>query len=255
MHSQSASLAVKQRAGDAADSSFDRWFKVVPADSPALLEEAYRLRYQVYCVENPFEDQAENPGGLETDRYDSHAVHSLLIHRPSETVGGAVRLILPDLEHPECSLPIQEVCPSELLDAAGPFDLTRCAEISRFAVSKLYRRRIGEERYADAAWGKRAADVETSRRQLPYITLGLFRACLTMCIEHQISHLFAVMEPALIRLIRRFGLAFRPIGPLVDYHGQRQPCYAAMKDLLEASQAHDPTCWNVGTDNGRLRLD
>ena len=252
---QSSNLAAEPPAGADAPPGFDHWFKVVPVDSPALLEEAFRLRYQVYCVENDFEDPSENPDGLESDEYDSHSVHSLLLHRPSGMVSGAVRLILPEPGDPHGSLPIGRVCPLDLIQSAGPFDLARCAEISRFAVSKRYRRRLGEERFADTTWGDAAADSEASRRQLPFITLGLLRACLLMSIEQRITHLFAVMEPALIRLIRRFGLSFTPVGPLVDYHGHRQPCFAAIKDLLETSQAHTEQFWNVGTDNGRLRLD
>ena len=254
MQLQSANLAVEPETGEDVEAGFDRWFEVVPADSPALLEEAYRLRYQVYCVENAFEDPADNPDGLERDCYDSHAVHSLLVHRPTATVSGAVRLILPEADKPHDSLPIQRVCSQQLLQAVGPFDLARCAEISRFAVSKKYRRRLGEHRFADVNW-EHEAQADASRRQLPYITLGLLRACLTMSIEHQITHLFAVMEPALIRLVRRFGLIFEPIGPLIDYHGERQPCYAALKDLLAASQTHNRIFWDVGTDSGRLKLD
>ena len=255
MNPLSASLAVEPKAEEDAETGFSRWFEVVPASSQTLLEEAYRLRYQVYCVENPFEDPADNPGGMETDEYDIHAVHSILVHRPTETVSGAVRLILPDFEKPQDSLPIQRVCSEQLLQDSGPFDLAHCAEISRFAVSKKYRRRIGEDRFADVKWDETAAQKEESRRQLPYITLGLLRACLEMSVEHQITHVFAVMEPALIRLIRRFGLQFQAIGPLVAYHGQRQPCVAVIKDLLKESQAHNRQFWDVGTDNGRLLLD
>ena len=254
MQPEISTLPVEKPTKEAQIAGFDRWFRVVPADTPSLTEEAYRLRYQVYCLENPFEDPAENPGGLETDRYDRHAVHSLLIHRPTGTISGAVRLILPEADNLSDCLPIQRICAPELFQAVGPFDMSRCAEISRFAVSKKYRRRIGESRFADNAWGEQS-QVDQGRRQLPYITLGLFRASLRMCIEQQITHLFAVMEPALIRLIKRFGLEFTPMGPLVDYHGRRQPCFGAIKDMLVASQAHNKDCWDVGTDNGRLRLD
>src|SRR4051794_41125912 len=71
--------------------SFTKWFDIVPANTPALLREAYALRFQVYCVENPFEDPDEHPDGLETDAYDSHSVHSLLVHRERREVAGTVR--------------------------------------------------------------------------------------------------------------------------------------------------------------------
>ncbi|MGH7225707.1 MAG: GNAT family N-acyltransferase, partial [Gemmataceae bacterium] len=62
---------------------YGRHFDIVPADTPDLLGRAYRLRYQVYCVEHAFLDPADNPGGREIDEFDAHSVHSLLIHRGS----------------------------------------------------------------------------------------------------------------------------------------------------------------------------
>ena len=89
-------------------------------------------------MENPFENPAEHLDGLERDAYDSHAVHSLLIHRPSATVAGAVRLVLP-LEGKR--LPITHACASPLLDDTKLLPRETTAEISRFAVSKQFRRR------------------------------------------------------------------------------------------------------------------
>jgi len=40
------------------------------------------------------------------------------------------------------------------------------------------------------------------------------------------------MVPGLLRLIGRFGIAFDHLGGVVDYHGARQPCIAAIEDLL-----------------------
>ena len=237
-----------------AAAAFDQWFAIVPADTQERLDDAYRLRYQVYCVENPFEDPAENPDGLETDVYDPHSVHSLLVYKPTGLVSGAVRLILPDPADLTDCFPIQHVCSPELLRSVEGLDLSRAAEISRFAVSKTFRRRVGEERYADVNWNDGKKGEFDDMRQLPYITLGLFRACLAMSNAHDISHVFAVMEPALIRLIRRFGLRFEPIGPLVDYHGKRQPCVANMENLVEMAAQHRTDCWLVGTDHGRLAV-
>ena len=70
-------------------------FDVVDANTPELLEEAHRLRFQVYCVENPYESPESHPGGLEADEFDSHSAHVLLRHRATDTYVGTVRLILP----------------------------------------------------------------------------------------------------------------------------------------------------------------
>src|SRR3546814_17158147 len=40
----------------------------VQQEDRALRDEVFRLRYQVYCVENPFEDPAEHPDGRSEER-------------------------------------------------------------------------------------------------------------------------------------------------------------------------------------------
>ncbi|WP_282604506.1 PEP-CTERM/exosortase system-associated acyltransferase [Pelagibius sp. Alg239-R121] len=230
---------------------FKHWFETKPAITAEEIEQAHRLRYQVYCVENPFEDPAGNPNEMEMDEYDPHSVHSLLIHRPTQTTMGAVRLILP-AKASAYRLPIQDVWQTERI----PFPEETTAEISRYAISREFRRRAGEERYADVNWAKSEdSPVERKkleRRVLPHITLGLMKSVLRMCIEHDITHVCAVMEPALIRLLHRFGLEFEPIGPVVNYHGRRQPCYAALETLLKTSREARREFWEVGTDDGQL---
>src|SRR6187455_620269 len=46
--------------------------------------DCFRIRFQVYCIDNAFEDPDDNPDGLETDACDGHSVHSLLIHRSTD---------------------------------------------------------------------------------------------------------------------------------------------------------------------------
>jgi N-acyl amino acid synthase of PEP-CTERM/exosortase system len=91
---------------------YGRYFDIVPAATPDLLERAYRMRYQVYCVEHAFLDPADHPGGLETDASDARAVHSLLVHRASGATCGAVRLILPDAARPASSFPVYGLGPA-----------------------------------------------------------------------------------------------------------------------------------------------
>src|SRR5947207_6042873 len=44
-------------------------------DDPRLLEQSYRLRHQVYCMERQFLDAAAHPDGRETDEFDEYSVH------------------------------------------------------------------------------------------------------------------------------------------------------------------------------------
>ncbi len=234
-------------------SMYARWFDVVPADSPERLAEAYRLRYQVYCVENTFERAEQHDEGQETDEFDSHSVHSLLIHRPTSMVAGTVRLILPNGSGDVSALPISQVCTDPSLRDPSLFPPARTAEISRFAVSKAFRRRITDQTHVDMHFVEGAGtDRATERRVLtPNITLGLMKAIAEMSIRNGITHLTAMMEPALLRLTARLGIKFTPLGGLVDYHGQRQPCYAELKDLGFALMKYSPEAHELVSDQGR----
>ena len=216
-------------------SSYADHFTVVRADTPALLDEVFRLRYQVYCLENSgFENPDEHQDGRERDADDKRSVHALLMHRRTGTFAGTVRVILPppnaSLSHP---LPIHG-----LLQAQGKKFLSQLppvcdlAEISRFAVSKEFRRRRGEERYADADWSNGSESVLDERRSLPFITFGLIGAVLEICQEQRVPWIAAVMEPALIRIFRRFGVNFERIGEPVKHHGTRWCCVAQLSDLV-----------------------
>jgi N-acyl amino acid synthase of PEP-CTERM/exosortase system len=216
---------------------YNRYFSVMLADTSQLLEQVYRLRYQVYCVEHPFENPNDHFTGLETDEYDCHSVHAAILHRASGTVCGCVRLILP---RAGASLPVTEFV-SEHTRADLPTTLT--AEVSRYAVSKAFRRRAGESEYPDVHFG----DLGPSelRRLMPHITLGLLLAVATLSVKYGITHLAAVMAPALLRLLRTCGMEFQPVGPLIEHHGMRQPCSASVADLLDGVKAKNPAYFNI----------
>lgn len=239
---------------------FRRYFEVLDADTGALRLAAHRLRYQVYCVEHPYEDAGAFPDGCERDTYDVRAVHSVVRHRVRGDIAATVRLILPDPDDPEALFPVERLC-GESFVAAGfnPHALPRTtvAEISRFAVSKQFRRRPGEaQSVAGVAEDSRAFadghDGLTERRVLPHITLGLFTAILRMSVEHGVTHWYAVMEPALLRLLSRFGIHFHPIGGVVEHHGLRQPCFGAVDEVLAGIWHERREVWELITDDGRL---
>ncbi len=216
---------------------YGRYFSVMRADTPDLLREVYRLRYQIYCIEHAFEDPNDHFAGEEVDEYDCRSVHAALVHRSSNQVCGCVRLILPS---ERAALPITK-CVSR--DAAATLVTRHTAEVSRYAVSKAFRRRAGESEYSDVRFGD-LGQVEL-RRLMPHITLGLMLAVATLSEACGISHLAAVMAPALLRLLRSCGMEFATLGPPVEHHGTRQPCFASVRDLLAGVKAESPAYFDV----------
>lgn len=221
---------------------------VLGVDDNELRDAAFRLRYQVYCIENPFEDPADNPDGRERDAYDDRAAHCLLLHLPSHTWAGAVRLIPPDRSEPSQSFALQQVCFDPMISDPKRFPVLEMGEVSRFCISKTFRRRQGDRLFPAS---NEPGDREDERRVIPNMTLGLIEGLVRMSLDSDIRYWCAVMEPALLRLLARLGIHFQNIGPLVDYHGHRQPCFLELETMLTQVRAERPDVWDILTDGGQ----
>jgi N-acyl amino acid synthase of PEP-CTERM/exosortase system len=236
--------------------TFHNHFRLVPADTTDLIETAYRLRYQVYCNENSYEDADSFPDRMEFDEYDKHSAQSLVRCRASGHHAGLVRLVLPDPENPNKLLPVEKFC--DLNDEETNINLSAIpresvAEISRFCISKEVRRLCSEKAANEA--GSSCADdlhVDSYKRLLPHITLGLFAGIVRMSAEQNITHWLAVMEPTLLRFLTRFGIHFQKIGPLIDYHGKRQPAIGLIDEVLAGIHAQRKDVWEIITNFGTV---
>ena len=80
--------------------------ELVDQDDRDLLRQAYRLRYQVYCVEHSYE---AGQNGIERDEYDDIARHAVVRWRHTGEVVGTVRLILPKTPARGDDFPLQHV--------------------------------------------------------------------------------------------------------------------------------------------------
>ena len=153
--------------------AFNEYFELLHADTDALREEVFRLRYQVYVVETGFERAEDFPDGLERDAYDSRSDHHLLRHRRTGLYAATARMILPSPDDPERPYPMEAHC--SLYAGAGITDPQRrlhLGEVSRFAVSKTFKRRLGEA--GTLAGVSEPVDIpfeEDERRILPHLSL------------------------------------------------------------------------------------
>lgn len=216
---------------------FDRYLQIVLADSAELLDLAFRLCFQVYCLERGFEDATQFADGRERDQDDARSVHTLLVARNSGAAIGTVRLILP---RRDAELPVFRVVGSGKRRTAGlPFEAT--AEVSRFAVAKSFRRDFETDRGTDTTHGSARAKAQHEAWQL--LTFGLIRSVVVMTACAGVTHIVGMMEPALLRLLRRLGIIFHRLGEPVEYHGLRQPSWAVMAELIAGIER---TCPELG---------
>jgi len=239
--------------------AYNRYFEVVLVDDdPDLLKEVFRLRYHVYCLEHNFEEPTDFPDGLERDVYDARSLHSLLFHRPSGVIAGTVRLILPDADAPVGSLPVDQVCQVPGFKDPSQTPRTRMAEVSRFSVSRSFRRRIGEAGSPTAVTDESLAAMEAAQRDMadrrlaPHITLGLIESLVAMSDKSGTTHWCSVMERALLRLLTRIGIHFTNVGDEVAYHGRRQPCYLDLRTMLGRVKEERFDVWEILTREGRI---
>ena len=236
--------------------SFDEYFEVISADTPQLLEEVFRVRYQAYCLEERVPDfEAEKyPDGLESDVFDERSVHSLLRHRHMDKYVGTVRLVLCDANNPRALFPVEEYA-SDFFDTniIRPDELPRIntAEISRLCILNDYRIRKGEHNSPRGNIEKLITK-DNERRIFPHPLLGLMVAIMRMTVKHDITHWYAGMEPELNKRLRMLGLGLMPIGPLLEYHGKRNPYLGIVNDVMKNIHSENISIWELLTDNGTI---
>lgn len=231
---------------------FDDVFKEITAEKPQDIEQAFRLRYQVYCLEQGFETPDDSSSGMERDRYDAFAHHSLLVDQASKLPLGTVRLINPATS-PNwiADLPVAAYAAMESVEELKQLPAGATAEVSRFAIARMAR-----QQFRKPLEGAETNTPESRREPLwrdklrPYMSLGLIRGLVRLSVEKGITHWCLAAEPSLLRRLRAFGLHFKSAGPLVEHRGLRQVCYAELKGLLERAQEEHPEFWHVMTQGG-----
>jgi len=213
------------RIGAAMGDVADR-FEIVVVNTDHELNEVFRLRYQVYCLERGFEPAIN---GRESDRFDRSAAHVLLRHRLSGQPVGTVRLVTPASSDGSVRFPIDEICECLIL---RQLPSTTSAEISRFALSKRFRT---------------CGDL-----QMPLLRLLLVRGIVLLSGRLGITHWCALMEPSLLRLLGANSIYFNAAGGLVDHHGLRQPSYGVVSDMLARLKREQSLIWDFVTAGGSL---
>ena len=233
---------------------FDDVFKEISAEQPQEIEQAFRLRYQVYCLEQGFEAPDAFTGGMEQDSYDAFAHHSLLVDRTSALPLGTVRLINP-ANSPDwvSDLPVASYAAPESIDALKRLPGGSTAEVSRFAIARVARQKFGQSRDGLGKTRQQPGrEIPLRDKMRPYMSLGLIRGLVRLSVENGITHWCLAAEPSLLRRLRAFGLHFTAAGPLVDHRGLRQVCYAELKGLFERARQERPEFWHVMTQGGFL---
>lgn len=210
------------------DDYFQSCFDIRLADTPELLEQVYRIRYDVYCREFHYEREEDYPDGLERDQYDAHSLQMLIVHKTSNKGVGCVRMIRPPLDDSTFLLPLERHFGHALNhpDRHPQLIPRHCiAEISRLAVHTSFRQRLGE---AESPFGALIGQREF--RTFPLVSLALFAGATALLALDRRQHMFVIMEPRLARRLKSLGFPFVQTGEMMDYHGLRTPYHVTVDE-------------------------
>jgi N-acyl-L-homoserine lactone synthetase len=215
------------------------------------LNDIFKLRYKVFCLEWGFEKPENHSQPMIMDEYDEHAAH-FAVRDDSGKIVGALMLI----RNSPAGFPLEKYCELTIDPEELPRD--KLAEISRIVIHRDYRRRAEDKyiygpdeerrsigsfdfpqtynpsqtyfRRADDRFrfrgGRRFGETSGDRRRRHEVILSLFKEVYRESIDNGITHWYTVMTRGIVTLLGRFGITFREIGDPVDYHGIRTPYLA-----------------------------
>lgn len=233
---------------------FNSYFERIAATSEDLKKEVYKLRYQVYCLEINGYNPEHYLDGMEYDDYDAHSIHYLIRHRKSGEYAATVRLILPDANNPDKLLPIETHFNFDNDAMTQTINRGQLGEVSRFCVSKAFKRRKNEPNTLTPISANWEQDYFTAdeRRTFPHITFALIACVIQASHEHNIEYLYGTMESPWLRFLASSGINFVKIGPALAYHGERWPCAIKISDLLNDVANKNKALWDLLTNKGRF---
>lgn len=203
---------------------FSRYFALRIARTITEIERLQHLRWEVYCREFHYEREEDCPNQREADAFDASALHIYAEHRPSGLLAGTVRILCAELIE-EGALPLEQAYSAhgQRLDF-GAVPRNHVVEISRLAVAATFRRRSGETL---SPIGMNVLmdpdDILVMERSLPLLPLALYLSVAAIGVARGIHDGvgYAMMQPRLVRLLKRFGIQFQQVGAQIEYHGKR----------------------------------
>jgi N-acyl amino acid synthase of PEP-CTERM/exosortase system len=212
--------------------NFEQYFEIVPALSPALKEEAFRIRHQVYCEDLGFEPR--RPNRRESDPYDAQSLHLLIRSVHAGDFVGCTRIVRAQSQDTQRAMPFEQIC-ADAIDRAivDPASLPRhtVGEISRLSIISRYRRRKGEAwqpaPITDKAFSK------YPRPRFPYLLIGLYLGTIELARLNNIETLFVLTDQRLASHLARIGVDIRTIGMTVEHHGTRVPSMMRTTSILQ----------------------
>jgi N-acyl amino acid synthase of PEP-CTERM/exosortase system len=210
---------------------FFEHFTPIFASTKKLKEEAYKIRYQVYCQELNYESSCNFPEKKEQDAYDTHSYQFLLQHNLTGQYAGCVRMVMPESQQSEAQFPLEKV--SRPILKLNKYSRSRFCEVSRIAIPGALRKRQENKNTPGAKFFSRTEknQSQTEKTSLPVIALALHGIPISMAAAMGID-ILCLIEPAFARHLRIYGITSHQVGPMIDYRGKRGPFLLQPQEIL-----------------------
>jgi N-acyl amino acid synthase of PEP-CTERM/exosortase system len=196
-----------------------------------------RLRYDVYCLRKGWVADAF-PDGLESDEFDEHAIHILLIEQQTGLAVGSARVVFADPSAPHARLPSFAIGP-DLREAAGrSLPLASTVEISRLTVLRT------ADAPADSGTQNSAGRVS--------LVLGLLKGVSQAMAAAQATHACFLTSRSVTRLMEGFGFRFCDFGLTLRHRGTRSFLWRDWAALMTNIHDGRPDVWRYLTDDGAI---
>lgn len=209
-----------------------------------VLEDTFRLRYEVYVEEFGFEKREDHSDGFETDIFDDNSIHFACLNK-HDSVVGTIRLVF---DKNNIGFPIEHAAETNFIGKKP--NASKIAEISRLTVSRDIRRRkedgmYGVEAYLNKKHGGVLSDEdsipeEMQGRKNPIIVLGLYQVMYQESRRKNLSHWYMITEKKLFYTLKKYGFLFRQIGKPVEYHGLRIPYLGNIEEVEKTLIKNNP---------------
>jgi len=212
-------------------------FRGGPIDEvPHLLEQSYRLRYDVYCLERHFLPADRYPTGLEIDEFDRHSLHVGAVDAAGDLAGTARAITVTEM-----GLPLFDHCTSFPHETQFHRANAGLVEVGRLVVGQRYRRRRGDlgGGVENAPSPSHIAEYrgEERRRIGEDACTTTLKALYNETRRISATHWLAAMEVPLHRQLLQQGFPFRAFGPESDYYGLVVPYQMALDELAAVIQS------------------
>ncbi len=245
-------LNLRYTKGHILNSLYNQTFETVLANTDELRKETFRLRYQVFCIENRFIDPNKHPDNMEYDEFDNHSKHILLRYRPTGEFVGSIRVILPNKNRLDRTFPVQSSGVEHPI-ARNTNAMSNHCEFSRLLILKSFKDRIHKDKNYQNIYEEKSKGNWVQRKFIPYAPIGLFRAACEVAIDNGIENCFSIMEPKHLRALYRLGInKIQLLGKPVEYHGIRQPFTLNLLENYENGFLNAPDTWVIMADGGRI---